>query len=153
MNIHIRKATLDDMPALLEFEQGLVDAERPMDDMIIAKEVTHYYDIPALIHGPDVTLLVAETDGKNIGCGYGRIMENNRWNIEKLYGYIGFMYVLPEFRGKGISDRIINRLCEWFREKGLREVRLKVYETNEPAIKAYRKSGFFEHMKEMRMKI
>ncbi len=153
MNIHIRKATIDDLDTLLEFEQGLIKAELPMDETIIRNEVTHYYDLPFLINSPETNLLVAEIDGKTIGCGYGRIMENERWSIEKMYGYVGFMFVLEAFRGLGVSDHIINTLCDWFRENGLKEVRLKVYENNPSAIKAYKKSGFTEHQKVMRLKI
>ncbi len=153
MSIRIRPAVIDDLPVLLEFEQGLVQAELPMDDTIIRNEVTHYYDIPALIESPEALLLIAEDGGKPVACGYGKIMENNRWSVHKLYGYVGFMYVSENYRGQGISDRIIAGLCDWFREKGLQEVRLKVYEDNPSAIKAYKKSGFSEHMKEMRMKL
>jgi GNAT superfamily N-acetyltransferase len=153
MNLSIRPASIEDLPVLLEFEQGLIKAELPMDETIIRNEVTHYYDIPYFINSPETNLLLAETDGKVIGCGYGKVMENERWSIEKQYGYVGFMFVAEAFRGKGVSDMIIRAQCEWFRKKGLKEVRLKVYESNPSAIAAYRKSGFTEHQKIMRLKI
>src|SRR5687767_12106385 len=115
--MRIRKATLDDLPILLEFEQGLIRAELPMDDSIITTEPTHYYDIPSLINSADTMMMVAETnDNVLVGCGYGKIMENPAWSIEKQYGHIGFMFVRDEYRGQGISNRIIDQLCAWFKE-------------------------------------
>ena len=46
--ITIRKATIEDLPVLLEFEQGVLRAERPMDRNLKIKN-TYYYDIPNLI--------------------------------------------------------------------------------------------------------
>jgi GNAT superfamily N-acetyltransferase len=154
METRIRKATLEDLPILLAFEQGLIEAELPMDDHIITTEPTHYYDIPALIEAPDTILLVAETSNKEvIGCGYGKIMEGPGWSINKQYGHVGFMFVRNDYRGQGISNRIIDELCEWFRENNLKEARLRVYEKNPGAIKSYKRSGFEELRKEMRMKL
>jgi GNAT superfamily N-acetyltransferase len=153
MSITVRRAVSEDLAILLQFEQGLIKAELPMDDTIIRNEITHYYDIPAMLDDKHTIILLAEMDGHAVGCGYGKILENNRWSVNKSYGYIGFMYVDEAYRGRGISDMIIKDLCQWFRENNLNEVRLKVYEKNESAIKAYLKSGFNEHMKEMRFTI
>jgi GNAT superfamily N-acetyltransferase len=60
------------------------------------------------------------------------------------------MYVLPEYRGKGINKLILDRLKDWAASQGLTELRLEVYYENLPAIKAYEKFGFKSHMLEMR---
>jgi GNAT superfamily N-acetyltransferase len=63
------------------------------------------------------------------------------------------MYTKPEFRGKGIIQKIIESLKKWALEQGLNEVRLTVYHDNIPAIKAYEKSGFKSHLNEMRIRL
>ena len=60
----IRKATLADLPLLLEFEQALIKVERPMDRTIKEGEVS-YYDIADFIQQADTEVLVAECDSKN----------------------------------------------------------------------------------------
>jgi len=153
MIVRIRKATLHDLDILLEFEQGLILAELPMDDTIISTEITHYYDIPAYIKSADTLMLVAENDKEVIGCGYGKIMDSPIWSTNQQYGHIGFMFVKDAHRGQGISNLIIDKLCEWFKENNLKEARLKVYEKNPGAIKAYKRSGFEELRREMSVKL
>jgi GNAT superfamily N-acetyltransferase len=153
MDINIRPATLHDLDVLLQFEQGLIQAELPMDDLITTSQTIHYYDIPGLIVSEHILLLVAETGSRVIGCGYGKTVENPVWMTEKQHGYIGFMFVEDAYRGQGISKQIIARLCDWFRTKNLKEVRLQVYEKNPAAIKSYQGSGFKELRRMMRKEL
>lgn len=61
------------------------------------------------------------------------------------------MYTKPEYRGKGLNAKIIAYLKKWAFERGLDEIRLTVYQTNAPAIRAYEKMGFEKHLIEMRL--
>ena len=65
MKLHIRPATKEDLPVLLEFEQGLIAAERPMDPSI-RRERVHYYDLEEFLKDPDRCLLVGELDGQAV---------------------------------------------------------------------------------------
>jgi len=62
------------------------------------------------------------------------------------------MYVEPVYRGQGVNKLIIEKLVEWSREKGLKEIRLQVYSDNLPAMRAYEKVGFKSILTEMRFK-
>ena len=150
--IHTRPATLDDMPALLRFEQGVITAERPFD-ITIKDEGANYYDIVEFITAPHIELIVAETDGQLIGSGYARIEEAKHYLKHQKYAYLGFMYVEPEYRGKGVNKLIIDRLKQWCLSQNITELRLEVYNDNLPAIKAYEKIGFAKLMIKMRVDI
>ena len=65
-NIHIRKATLEDLPYLLKFEQGIISAERPFDETLVSENF-HYYDLAERIKEPDAEVLVAEVNGEDRG--------------------------------------------------------------------------------------
>jgi RimJ/RimL family protein N-acetyltransferase len=148
--IIIRKATLNDLKTLLVFEQGVITAERPFDPTL-KKEKINYYDIEKMISAADVEIVVAEQDGVIIGSGYARI-ENAKPYLQHLqHAYLGFMYVDPHHRGKGVNKKIIDALGEWCNFKNITELRLDVYQDNEAAIKAYEKVGFTKHMIAMRM--
>lgn len=149
----IRKATLNDIDTLLQFEQGVINAERPFDSTLVDSAIK-YYDLEEFITSPDIEFLVAEVDEIMVGCGYARIKESPKpyFNYER-YAYLGFMYVLPQYRGRGVNQKIIEALKRWSLEQGLTEIRLQVYSDNEPAIKAYEKADFAKHMVEMRVKI
>jgi ribosomal protein S18 acetylase RimI-like enzyme len=149
----IRKATLDDLPVLLQFEQGIISAERPFDSTLVPGTIS-YYNLEKFITAPDVEVLVAEIDGVIAGSGYARIKRNPEvyYDFEE-YAYLGFMYVLPAYRGIGVNQAIIEALKQWSAGQGLKEIRLEVYNDNIGAIKAYEKVGFEKRMIEMRIRL
>lgn len=150
--LNIREATLNDLDVLLTFEQGIVSEERPFDTTIKDGKV-HYYDIAAMIYETHISVVVAELDGKIIGSGYARIEDAKPYLKHSSHAYLGFMYVLPEYRGRGVNKRIIENLAEWARARDVTEMRLDVYDQNETAIRAYEKAGFQRLLLEMRMPI
>jgi ribosomal protein S18 acetylase RimI-like enzyme len=149
-NIIIRKAVHGDLDTLLQFEQGVISAERPFDVTLKTSD-TNYYEIEKMINAQDVELLVAELDNELVGSGYARIEKAKSYLQHELHAYLGFMYVKPEHRGKGINKMIIDELAKWAASKNITELRLDVYHPNESAIKAYEKFGFVKHMVHMRM--
>ncbi len=149
-NIQIRSASIEDLPTLLEFEQGIVSAERPFDETLV-QEKFHYYDLAARIKDTDAEVVVAVVDGSVVGSGSAIIKNGNPYNAFDRYCFLGFMYVAPAHRGKGVNKLIIEKLTEWSDKKGLKEIRLQVYSDNLPAIKAYEKVGFKKILTEMRL--
>ena len=150
--LKIRVATINDLPLLLEFEQGVITAERPFDPTL-KKYPTSYYDIEEMITAESVHLIVAEINEKLVGTGYARIEKSKNYLQHKYHGYLGFMYVVPEHRRKGINNKILENLAEWCKSKNIHELRLDVYNDNVDALQAYEKAGFTKHLIEMRMEI
>ncbi len=148
--ITIREAVLEDLPVLLEFERRLIETERPMDPTI-RKGDLHYYDIGEYIKDPEVRVVVAEADGQVISSGYCKPKTARAYLDHQDYAHLGFMYTLPEFRGREINRMIVEDLTAWAYDRGLHEIRLTVYQRNDPAIAAYEKAGFRKHLIEMRM--
>ena len=150
--IIIRPARHTDLPTLLRFEQGVIAAERPFDPTLAADPI-HYYDLPAMIDAREVALVVAESAGGLIGSGYARIESAKPYLRHPLHAYLGFMYVEPAHRGKGINRMIIDALKAWALSRNITELRLDVYYANSSAIRAYEKAGFSQHMINMRQGI
>ncbi|WP_426476038.1 GNAT family N-acetyltransferase [Chryseobacterium sp. CBSDS_008] len=147
-----REATEQDLDILLEFEQGVVTAERPFNSTLIEGEI-HYYDLNSLMRSPDATVIVAEENNEIIASGYALIKKSEKYYYQfEQYSYLGFMYVKPEHRGKGINKVITDELIAWSKSRGITEIRLEVYAQNESAIKAYEKAGFEPHILLMRLK-
>ncbi|MDI6034122.1 GNAT family N-acetyltransferase [Flavobacterium sp. LB2P84] len=148
--ITIRKAHHNDLEKLLEFEQGIIAAERPFDPTLKAEKI-NYYDIEKMISAPDIEVLVAEIGSELVGSGYARIETAKPYLNHLNYAYLGFMYTDANHRGKGINAKIIEALKEWCNLQDVFELRLDVYNDNTSAIKAYEKSGFKKHLINMRM--
>jgi ribosomal protein S18 acetylase RimI-like enzyme len=148
--IIIRPATFADIDTLLRFEQGVITAERPFDPTL-KDEPINYYDLAEMIERPDIELLVAELNDELIASGYARIEEAKIYLKHPKHAYLGFMFVDPTHRGKGVNQKIITALKNWAAKKNVHELRLEVYYDNLPAIKAYEKIGFSKLMIEMRL--
>ena len=146
----IRQATLNDLDILLDFEQGLINAERPMDPTIKEGDIS-YYDIAAFITNKDVEVIVAEFAGVIVASGYAKIKSDRHYLKHEKQGYLGFMFVKHEHRGKGVNKMIIDTLISWCQNRSVFEIRLDVYQDNPQAIKAYEKAGFNKHMITMRL--
>jgi ribosomal protein S18 acetylase RimI-like enzyme len=150
MELTIRTASLDDLNILLDFEQQIIQTERPFDITIQDGKI-HYYDIAKMIGLPDIEVMVAQWGSEIIGSGYARIESSKIFLKHSKHAYLGFMYVKPEHRGKGVNQKIIEALQQWAVKRGVTEFRLDVYNDNLPAIKAYQKMGFTKLLIEMRM--
>src|SRR5512145_1976319 len=117
-----RKARINDLESLLRFEQGVVRAERPFDPTL-KQDPIHYYDIEKMIHAPHIELVVAELNGELVGCGYARIENAKPYLKHSQHAYLGFMYVEPAHRGKGINKLIIDELKKWSLSQSITEMR------------------------------
>ena len=151
-NIMIRPAVNTDLPKLAEFLQTLVNAERPFDPTLKEGEI-FYYDIQELISDKATEIIVVESNNEIIGSGYAQIRSAKPYEKHEVFGYLGFMFVSPEFRGQGISGLLLTALKKWILDQGITEVRLQVYDENEAAVRAYEKAGFKKIVTTMRCDI
>jgi GNAT superfamily N-acetyltransferase len=141
MEIKIRPAKEEDIEILLEFEEGIIETERPFDITLKDGEI-HYYDLLELVRSPESEVVVAEIDGQLVGSGYAQIRKADLFLKHAHFAYLGFMYVKPVFRGKGINQSLLEALINWVKAKGISEIRLDVYYENIVAKNAYLKAGF-----------
>ncbi len=146
--IIVRTATLADLDTLLIFEQGVIEAERAFDATLKTEGIC-YYDMEAMLTLPNVELMVAEVEGDLVGSGYARIEDAKPYLKHDRHAYLGFMYTVPEHRGKGVNQKIVEALQQWSLSQGVPEMRLEVYVDNLAAIRAYEKIGFSVYILKM----
>src|SRR5678810_1191435 len=152
IEIKIRKASIVDLGQLLAFEQDLIKTERPFDPTVKPDPV-NYYDLKAMLFDPHIEMVVGEVNNKIIASGYARIDKSKAYSKHSHQAYLGFMYVLPEYRGQGINKKIMDVLKKWATVQNVTEFRLDVYYGNVSAIKAYEKFGFSKYFLEMRFNL
>ena len=150
IEIKIREAKLDDLNTLKLFEQAVILYERPFAPNL-KKDPIEYYNVTDLIQQKNTDMLVATVAGEIVGSGYSLIRNSKPYKKPKQYAYLGFMYVLPEYRGKGINRKIIECLLDKIKERNITEVQLDVYAENKNALNAYKKIGFKPELLKMRL--
>ena len=80
------------------------------------------------------------TEGDNL-MGWILLGTSKDHFTEKIYGFIYELFVLKEFRGNGISKRLMETAIKHLKQDGYSEVRLNGYAGNK-AVELYEKLGF-----------
>ena len=150
--LNYREANPSDLPQLLNLEQLVIAAERPFNATIKPGK-TFYYDLDHLLSSEDSYLIVAENEESIVATGYAQIRESKAAFRHQIHSYLGFMFVSPDCRGRGINQKLIDRLVTWGKGKGAEDFYLDVYAENEAAIRAYEKVGFSPCMIEMKLSL
>ena len=148
----VRSARQEDLPILLEFEQGIISSERPYDPTLKPDPI-NYYDIAELIASNHAEVAVIEMDGQLIASGFATTKLSKSYVQDIRHAYLGFMFVRPDYRGQGLNKHLLDHLLQWAKAHDLPEIRLTVYSDNAPAIRAYEKVGFTSHIVKMRMNL
>lgn len=125
--LHIRKAKLSDLDALVELENSLFDY-----DQLQRRNFKWMLD-----KGHNIFQLITY---RNQLIGYGLILLNSGTSLARLYS-IG---ILKEFRGHGLSTLLMQKIEELCHEQGYPYLRLEVKINNSPAIELYKKMGFHQ---------
>lgn len=150
--VQLRVANTADVSALRQLEQLVVEAERPFNSKIKSENAV-YYDLNALISDQKALLIVGESQGKIVASGYIQIRHSKQALEHDQHGYLGFMFVAPEYRGRGVNQMVMQHLMEWGMQSGIRDFYLDVYHGNRAAISAYEKLGFAPSLVEMKVSL
>jgi len=87
-------------------------------------------------------LLVAKSRNRLVGFACASVPRDYPLDVSEFVGAIDDVYVLPEFRGRGIGKRLVVESLKKMKDKGVNTVRLTVLTENKTAIKLYEELGF-----------
>lgn len=96
-------------------------------------EDNHYLSVDALCT-PDVTFLIAESEGRATGCAALKAYPD--------YGEIKSMFVDPAARGSGTGAALMDALEKVAKTQALRVLRLETGDDLYPAHRLYQRNGF-----------
>ncbi len=140
MSFDIRKATTADLNHLVSF--ALEEAKEAEGVKKDSKRVRR--GIMTALNDDSIAMYwVIEENNRGVIGNVSIIKEWSDWN-SGYYWWIQSMYILPEFRGKGLMERLIQALKDAARNEDALELRLYVHKNNAQAISAYQKVGFFD---------
>ena len=109
----------------------------------------------------DGKIFVAEENGKITGFIQGVIIEHKKgdddfYNLThkpSKEGWVGLLFVKPEYRGSGTGQQLLDEMKNYFISKNCTSIRLLVLSDNKQAIAVYEKNGFMCHDLEMTLKV
>ena len=136
----IRKAKKEDFSGYLKLKR----AEDKDYSKITGKKITYLGDsilrkeFLEILRDKKILLLVVEENKKLIGYMHATFFKN----IYRKGGYVGDLFVLREFRRKGIATKLINKFIKALKNRGYKMISLSVNIKNKKAIILYKKLGF-----------
>jgi ribosomal protein S18 acetylase RimI-like enzyme len=135
-NISIRLATIDDVGNIFSALVGIAETVKELHKLKSTAD-----DIRRFGFGetPAFETLIAEVDGRFAGCCL-YFASFSTW-IGRPGVYVQDFYVADEYRGKGIGERLLQRLAALTRERGGRYIRLAVDTENYRAQAFYTRVG------------
>ena len=91
-----------------------------------------------ILRDKKILLLVIEENKKLIGYMHATFFKN----IYRKGGYVGDIFVLKEFRRKGIATKLINKFIKILKNRRYKMISLSVNIKNKKAVRLYKKLGF-----------
>ena len=134
--VRIEPATDRDVPVLLSLIQSLADYER-LSHQVVATEAR----LRESLFGerPAAEAAIAYADGRH--AGYAVWFHTFSTFIGKRGLYLEDVFVLPEFRGRGIGRALLGHVAQVAVARDCGRLEWAVLDWNEPAIGFYRRIG------------
>jgi GNAT superfamily N-acetyltransferase len=134
--LDIRAATADDVPLILKLIRALAEYEKLAHEVIATEP-----SLRATLFGehPAAEVRIAQWQGKP--AGFALFFHNYSTFVSKRGLYLEDLFVLPEFRGKGIGKALLVHLAGLAVERGCGRFEWSVLAWNQPAIDFYRSLG------------
>ncbi|MGW0808019.1 N-acetyltransferase family protein [Nonomuraea sp. NPDC002799] len=136
MNVMIRPATPDDVPAILGMIQELATYEKAAHEVSATEE-----HLRTALFGtaPAAFVHIAEHDGEAVGFTLWFLTFSTWKGVHGIY--LEDLYVRPEHRGGGHGLALMGELAAICAERGYRRLEWVVLDWNEPSIAFYDKLG------------
>jgi len=123
----IRPAAAADLPMIVGVETAA-----------FAQDALPYFYFRQMLDAVPAFFLVVDEGGRLGGYVLGSMQAG------EAHGWVLSLAVSPDFRGRGIGERLVGGVLEAFAAKGAAEARLHVSPSNRGALALYRKAGFEE---------
>jgi GNAT superfamily N-acetyltransferase len=134
--LNIRKATLDDIPLILEFIRELAEYERAPEEAVATPEDLRRDGFSG---EPRFHVEIADWHGEPAGFALW-FLNYSTWQ-GKPGLYLEDLFVRPRFRKKGIGKALLVHLAGVAIEKGCGRYQWQVLDWNTPAIEFYQSLG------------
>ena len=133
--IQFRFATPQDIPQILTYIKGLAEYEKMSDQVVATEELLQEW----LFDKKKAEVLLAEYQGNP--AGFALFFHNFSTFLGRAGIYLEDLYVLPEYRGKGLGKGLLKKLAAIAVERGCGRLEWSCLDWNQPSIDFYRSMG------------
>ncbi|MBW3003401.1 GNAT family N-acetyltransferase [Candidatus Woesearchaeota archaeon] len=150
--INVAFAKVKDVPFILRGTKEICTIEKQKPEL----ENKQLKLIRSAIQNKEIR--VASADGKAVGFVQFKFTKKNPYginygNYERKFCWIEWMYVLNEWRRKGIATLLHKDVISLCKKNNVKEIMLDVFQVNSVARKFYRREGFSEFIRILKERI
>jgi GNAT superfamily N-acetyltransferase len=134
--IALREATPADVPVILQLIRGLAEYERLAHECVATEAA-----LTRTLFGerPAAEVVLAFADERP--AGFALSFHNYSTFLAKQGIYLEDLFVFPEFRGRGIGKKLLQRLAQLAVERDCGRLEWSVLDWNQDAIRFYESLG------------
>lgn len=143
--MRIRRACIEDIDIVIGFGINLLEQHAELDKYFTPKkdaDKLYRLFLERSLELEDHIFLVAEDSSKLIGYAVAEIQRRSEVFVVAENGYINDVFVMAEYRKKGIANMFLKEIRDWFVGKKVDYVELTVHPNNEIGKRAWSKFGF-----------
>ena len=134
-NCTFRPAAPGDEELILSFIRALADYEHMSDQVVTTPAILREW----LFEKKTAEVIFAVAGEKEVG--YALFFHNFSTFLGRSGLYLEDLYVLPEYRGKGVGTALLRFLAALAKERGCGRLEWSCLDWNEPSITFYRSLG------------
>jgi GNAT superfamily N-acetyltransferase len=135
-DVHIVSASPEDVPIILELIRGLGEYERLSDEIVATEDGLRKW---LFGERPAAEVVLAYVD--TTVAGFALFFHNFSTFLGRPGLYLEDLFVKPEWRGRGIGQRLLVHLAALAVERGCGRMEWTVLDWNEPALRFYERMG------------
>ena len=132
---YFRYANENDCPLILSFIRALAEYEKMSDMVSATDELLHEW----LFEKQKASVIFALEDGREVG--FALFFNNFSTFLGKAGIYLEDLFVLPEYRGNGYGQALLEKLAEIAVESGCGRLEWACLDWNKPSIDFYLSLG------------
>lgn len=134
--LNFRFAVREDTPLILQMIRELADYEKLLDEVVATEPVLEEW---LFDRQKAEVLFVLTPEGKE--AGFALFFHNFSTFLGRAGLYLEDLFVLPEYRGRGVGKAILRRLAALAVERGCGRLEWWCLDWNTPSIAFYRSLG------------
>ena len=130
---------------IIELWKELMDFHKNIDTYWSRREDGHTkYEkfLREMLESEDAIVLVAVGNERIVGYSSSWIRRYPPTLEHDTYGEITDMAVTAEYQRKGIGERMLKRICEWFESRNIDRIELSAAANNQKSYLFWKKHGF-----------
>lgn len=145
----LRNATVDDLDSIAALWQELMDFHKALDPHFTRSSDGHKKFaefIRGHILSDESCVLVGESGGNVVAYCLATVASKPPVFEEKQYGAVFDLAVCESFRRQGIGEQLFTVVQNWFRQKNIHRIEIRVVLSNETSTAFWRKMGFSPYL-------